>query len=261
MCGRFAQVVKHDQLKKMMDELNIRNRDEQLEINYNVAPTQAIGAVMYKREDRFLTFFRWGLIPSWSKEPSTQYSMINVRAESILEKKTFKNALIRRRCIIPATGFYEWRKPDKQPFFIHAASSNAGFPTGIQRIDSNSEKSNAGFPTGNNGNNNGYADNDLLYFAGITEYWTGADGSYIQSAAIITTDANETMKPIHDRMPVILPPETWESWLTDSFQDPTSLQSFLKPCANDILTAYPVSRLVNTVSFNSEDCYKPLSLS
>lgn len=223
MCGRFAQVVKHDQLKKLMDELNVQNRDEQMEINYNVAPTQAIGAVIYKQEERFLTFFRWGLIPSWSKEPSSQYSMINVRAETILDKKTFKNSLLRRRCIIPASGFYEWRKPDKQPFYIH--------------------------------NENG----ELLYFAGITEYWTGADGSFIQSAAIITTAANELMQPIHDRMPVILPPDTWESWLKDSFQDPASLQSMLAPCANDILSAYPVSRLVNTVNFNSEDCYKPLA--
>jgi putative SOS response-associated peptidase YedK len=245
MCGRFAQVVKHDQLKKMIDELNIRNNDEQIEINYNVAPTQAIAAVMYKREERFLTFFRWGLIPSWSKEPSTQYSMINVRAESILEKKTFKNALLRRRCLIPANGFYEWRKPDKQPFFIYAAKSSVGFQScekdGLAALES-------------------YSTNyDLLFFAGITEYWTSADGSYIQSAAIITTAANELMQPIHDRMPVILPPEVWKSWLTDSFQDPASLQAFLKPCANDILTAYPVSRLVNTVNFNSEECYKPLA--
>jgi len=263
MCGRFAQVIKHDQLKKMIDELNIRNNDEQLEINYNVAPTQAIGAVMYKRDERFLTFFRWGLIPSWSKEPSTQYSMINVRAESILEKKTFKNALLRRRCLIPATGFYEWRKPDKQPFFIHAAKSSVGcFPELVEgrsrekdvlatsECCSTSPKAASACCS---------TDFDLLYFAGITEYWTGADGSYIQSAAIITTAANEMMQPIHDRMPVILPPDVWESWLTDSFQDPASLQAMLKPCPNDILTAYPISRLVNTVNFNSEECYKPLA--
>ncbi len=222
MCGRFAQVVKHNQLKKLIDELNIRNQDEQIELNFNVAPTHPIGAVMYKHEDRFLTFFRWGLIPGWSKEPSTQYSMINVRSESILEKKTFKNALLRRRCLIPATGFYEWRKPDKQPFFIHAK------------------------------------DDELLLMAGITEYWNGSDGSYIQSAAIITTNANDFMKPIHERMPVILPPDTWESWLTDSFQDPASLQSFLKPCADDILASYPVRKLVNSVNVNSEECLKPM---
>jgi putative SOS response-associated peptidase YedK len=223
MCGRFAQVVKHDQLKKLIDELNVRNNEEQIEINYNVAPTQAIAAVMYKRDEHFLTFFRWGLIPCWCKEPSQQYSMINVRAETILEKKTFKNALLRRRCLIPATGFYEWRKADKQPFFFHAP------------------------------------DDELLYLAGITEYWTGADGSYIQSVAIITTAANEVMQPIHDRMPVILPSELWETWLTDSFQDPCSLQSFLKPCAKDVLTLHPVSRICNTVQINSEDCIKPIT--
>ena len=245
MCGRFAQVVKHNQLKKLIDELRIRNNEEQIEINYNAAPTQAIAAVMYKREEHFLTFFRWGLIPSWSKEPSSQYSMINVRAESILEKKTFKNALLRRRCLIPANGFYEWRKPDKQPFFIHSAKSSVGFQSCVNNSQAASESCST--------------EMDLLYFAGITEYWTGADGSYIQSCAIITTDANETMKPIHERMPVILPEPIWESWLDDSFQDPTSLQSFLKPCDNDILAAYPISRLVNTVNFNSEECYKPLT--
>jgi putative SOS response-associated peptidase YedK len=225
MCGRFAQVVKHNQLKKLMDELAIKNRDEQIEINYNVAPTQPVAAVIYKGQDRFLTFFRWGLIPSWSKEPSTQFSMINVRSETILEKPTFKNALLRRRCLIPATGFYEWRKSDKQPFFIHAGGD------------------------------------ELLYLAGITEYWTGADGSYIQSCAIITTSPNETMQPIHDRMPVILLPEVLESWLREDFKDPSSLQSFLKPCPEDILKLYPVSKKVNSVSFNAEECLQPVSLS
>ncbi len=225
MCGRFAQVVKHNQLKKLIDELAIKNRDEQIEINYNVAPTQPVAAVIYKGQDRFLTFFRWGLIPSWSKEPSTQFSMINVRAETILEKPTFKNGLLRRRCLIPATGFYEWRKSDKQPFFIHAGGD------------------------------------ELLYLAGITEYWTGADGSYIQSCAIITTSPNETMQPIHDRMPVILLPEVLESWLREDFKDPASLQSFLKPCPAGMLELYPVGKKVNSVSYNSEECLQPVSLS
>jgi len=224
MCGRFAQVVKHNQLKKLMDELNIKNRDEQLEINYNVAPTQAVGAVIYKGAERFLTFFRWGLIPSWSKEPSTAFSMINVRAETILDKPTFKNALLRRRCLIPATGFYEWRKSDKQPFFIHAK------------------------------------DDELLQLAGITEYWTGADGIYIQSCAIITTSPNKVMQPIHDRMPVILTPDVIESWLTEDFKDPVSLQSFLQPCPAHMIDLYPVSKKVNSVAFNTEDCLLPISV-
>lgn len=223
MCGRFAQVVKHNQLKKLMDELDIKNRNEQIEINYNVAPTQAVAAVIYKGAERFLTFFRWGLIPSWSKEPSPQFSMINVRSETILEKPTFKNALLRRRCLIPATGFYEWHKKDKQPIFIHAK------------------------------------DDELLYLAGITEYWTGADGSYIQSCAIITTAPNQVMQPIHDRMPVILTKDSIPTWMREDFKEPASLQALLKPCPDDILDLYPVSKKVNKVGYNSEDCLLPIA--
>ncbi len=223
MCGRFAQVVKHNQLKKLMDELAIKNKDEQIEINYNVAPTQPVAAVVYKGEERFLTFFRWGLIPSWSQGPSPKFPMINVRSDTILDKPTFRNALLRRRCLIPALGFYEWRKTDKQPFFIHGR------------------------------------DESLLYLAGITEYWTGADGSYIQSCAIITTKANAVMQPIHDRMPVILTPDNWESWLTEGFQDKASLQSFLKPCPEDLIDLYPVSKKVNSVAYKAEDCLTPIS--
>jgi len=222
MCGRFAQAVKHNQLKKLMDELAIKNRDEQIEINYNVAPTQPVAAVIYKGKERFLTFFRWGLIPSWSKEPSTQFSMINVRAETILDKPTFKNGLLRRRCLIPATGFYEWRKSDKQPFFIHAR------------------------------------DDEPLHLAGITEYWTGADGSYIQSCAIITTSPNKVMEPIHDRMPVILTLDVVESWLTEDFKDPVSLQALLKACPDNMIDLYPVSKKVNSVTNNAVEVMSKL---
>ena len=222
MCGRFAQAVKHNQLKKLMDELAIKNRDEQIEINYNVAPTQPVAAFIYKGKERFLTFFRWGLIPSWSKEPSTQFSMINVRAETILDKPTFKNGLLRRRCLIPATGFYEWRKSDKQPFFIHAR------------------------------------DDEPLHLAGITEYWTGADGSYIQSCAIITTSPNKVMEPIHDRMPVILTLDVVESWLTEDFKDPVSLQALLKACPDNMIDLYPVSKKVNSVTNNAVEVMSKL---
>ncbi len=255
MCGRFAQVVKHKQLKKLLDELEIKNRDEQIELNFNVAPTQPVAAVIYKGPDRFLSFFRWGLIPSWSKEPSTKFSMINVRAETILDKPTFKNALLKRRCLIPATGFYEWRKSDKQPFFIHAAHDSGGLQTASNATAEASVATTA----------NGIAmpsdptDFKLLYLAGITEYWTGADGSYIQSCAIITTQANAVMQPIHDRMPVILSKEVVDSWLNDSFKDPASLQSFLQPCPAGMIDLYPVSRKVSNVAYNSEDLLKPIS--
>jgi putative SOS response-associated peptidase YedK len=220
MCGRFAQVVKHNQLKKLIDELQIKNRDQQIEINYNAAPTQAIAAIISKADDRFLTFFRWGLVPGWTQEINPKFPMINVRSDTILEKRTFKNALLRRRCLIPATGFYEWRQTDKQPFFIHPAAD------------------------------------ELLYLAGITEYWTGADGSYIQSCAIITTEPNAIMQPIHNRMPVILPQDTLDTWLKESFSDPLSLKALLQPCANDMIAAYPVSKYVNNIRNNDEECLR-----
>ena len=217
MCGRFAQVIKHEQLKKLMDELAIANRDEQIEINYNVAPTQTTSAFIATKEARLLSHFRWGLIPSWSKEVP-QYQMINVRADTILEKKTFKAGLQYRRCLIPATGFYEWRKPDKQPFFIHSTNGKA------------------------------------LLLAGIYESWNGSNGSFVQSCAIITTEPNDKTKEIHDRMPVILDGLNVRSWLTHGLTDAVSLQFMLQPCNNDLLSTHPVSRFVNSVKNNGEAC-------
>jgi len=217
MCGRFAQVIKHEQLKKLLDELDIKNRDEQLEMNYNVAPTQAVSAIINKAGANIVSHFRWGLIPSWTAE-APKYQLINVRSESILEKPSFKSGLMRRRCLIPMNGFYEWRKPDKQPFFIHGK------------------------------------DSDLLYVAGIYDTWTGADGSYVPSLAIITTAANETMGILHDRMPVLLTHLDFATWLNQSFSDPYSLKALLSPAANDFIDYYPVSKAVNKVSEKSERC-------
>ncbi len=286
MCGRFAQVVKHNQLKKLIDELNIKNRDEQLPVNFNVAPTQPVGAVISKADERFLTFFRWGLVPSWTKEINPRFPMINVRSDTILEKPTFKTALIRRRCLIPATGFYEWRMTDKQPFFITASESSVGFRScgnaSPEIPESNAKHNDTGqtqtenhvlagsepYPTeavpqtllsGNHvsaGSESYPTESGLLYFAGIVDYWTGDDGSYIQSCAIITTEPNAVMQPIHERMPVILPPDTWDTWLKDSFTDQMSLKALLVPCPAEMITAYPVSKFVNSIRNNSEECLK-----
>jgi len=217
MCGRFAQVIKHEQLKKLLDELDIANRDEQIEINYNVAPTQVVSAFIATKEARLLSRFRWGLIPSWSRDVP-KYQMINVRADTILEKKTFKAGLQYRRCLIPVSGFYEWRKSDKQPFFI---TSSTGEP---------------------------------LLLAGICEYWNGCDGSFVQSCAVLTTEPNDKTKEIHDRMPVILGGQTAQTWMTHGFTDAVSLQFLLQPCDIDLLSMYPVSRYVNSVNHNDPNC-------
>lgn len=208
-------------LKKLIDELNIANKDQQIPINFNVAPTQAVAAIISKQEERILSFYRWGLIPSWAAEVP-KFQMINIRSESILEKPTFRTGLFRRRCIIPANGFYEWRKSDKQPFFIHPKVG------------------------------------ELFYMAGIYDIWTGADGSFVPSLGIITTRPNTTMVALHDRMPVLLGFEDTKTWLHATYTDANGLKSLLAPCPDEAIGYYPVSKAVNKVTENSELCMQEM---
>ncbi len=219
MCGRFAQVIKHEQLKKLIDELKIKDLSEQIEINYNLAPTQTTVAILTKDNIRYPGHFRWGLIPSWSREIG-KFNLINIRSESILEKPTFKTGLARRRCLIPANGFYEWRKGDKAPFFIHPAEG------------------------------------DLLYMAAIYDSWTAPDGSYIPSCGIITTAANTDISGLHDRMPVILTSSSFDAWLNPQNSDPKILSSLLNPLPDGLLKLRPVSKYVNSIRNNDERCWQ-----
>ncbi len=220
MCGRFAQVIKYDRLQKLERELRLTQKAQQLELNFNVAPTQTVSAVLSQDAGRYIGAFRWGLIPSWSKEiPS--YSMINARAETITEKPTFRSSLQRRRCLVPANGFYEWRKSDKQPFFVHAAND------------------------------------DLIYMAGIYDAWYGPDGSYVPSLTIITTAANTAMSQIHDRMPVLLFDENRLAWLEHKNTDASSFLPLLQPAAEDSIAMYKVGKMVNKVGNNTEECLLP----
>jgi putative SOS response-associated peptidase YedK len=222
MCGRFAQVIKYDRLQKLEKELLLNRKSEQIELNYNVAPTQTVAAVLSQDAGRYVGFFRWGLIPSWSRE-LPKFNLINARAETITEKPSFRKGLQRRRCLVPANGFYEWRKGDKQPFFIHAA------------------------------------EDDLVYLAGIYDSWHGPDGSYIPSLAIITTDANSKIQKLHHRMPVLLFGSDRLAWLDHSQTDPLDLVPLLKPAGEERIFMHPVSRFVNKVGNNSEECVRPLS--
>ncbi len=217
MCGRFAQVIKHEQLKTLTDELKLKESSEQLELNYNVAPSQTVAAVVAQASVRYLGFFRWGLIPSWMKA-IPEKALINVRSESIMEKPSFKASFIRRRCLIPVNGFYEWRQSDKQPFFFFSKA------------------------------------NDLLYLAGIYDAWSSADGSYIPSLGIITTAANAQMQDIHSRMPLCIGLDAADAWLDPALQDPKTLQPLLLPSAQFTLERYPVSRYVNSPLNNDPGC-------
>jgi putative SOS response-associated peptidase YedK len=216
MCGRFAQVIKFDQLQKLERELKLKEISEQLELSFNVAPTHSVGAAVRQQGQSYLGFFRWGLIPSWSRE-IPKFALINARAETIMEKPSFRSGLQRRRCLVPANGFYEWRQGDKQPFFIHAA------------------------------------DGDLLYLAGIYDAWTDPQGSYVPSLAVITTAANARMAGIHQRMPVLLFGPDRLQWL-EADPSPQNLVSLLSPCEDGLIDLYPVSPYVNKVGNNDARC-------
>lgn len=192
---------------------------------YNIAPTQPVLAVRVSAQtrQREFTLFRWGLIPSWAKDPKMSTRMINARAETAAEKPAFRAAFRRRRCLIPATGFYEWqkRKEGKQPYFI---TMQDGRPFAM---------------------------------AGLWEYWLAADGSEIDSCAILTTQPNELVRPLHNRMPAIIHKADFDAWL-----DPSAplelLRHLLRPFPANHMRAYPVSRLVNNPANDAPQCIEPI---
>lgn len=220
MCGRFAQVIKYDQLQKLERELRLTQSSEQLEANFNVAPTRVVGAFVSQDAGRYLGFFRWGLIPSWSRE-LPKFELINARSDSLAEKASFRGALQRRRCLIPAAGFYEWRKSDRQPFFIKAVSG------------------------------------EPILMAGIHDAWYGPDGSYLPSLAIITMDANSAMEHLHHRMPAIFDLEQALTWLDHKDQDPLRMQRLISEASGQELEMFPVNRLVNSSKSSGPQCMEP----
>lgn len=198
--------------------------------NFNVAPTQDVFAVIEHRDAqervvRHLDAFFWGLIPSWAKEAKIGSRMINARAETLAEKNAYKSSFKKRRCLIPADGFYEWQKlddskrPKKQPMFMRSG------------------------------------DGSPLAFAGLWSVWRGPDKDQepLRSVTIITTTPNDTMAPIHDRMPVILGEDAWSTWLDRDNDDLDALGSLLVPAPDDLLTTTPVSTQVNNVRNNGSE--------
>ncbi len=215
MCGRFVAATPPDQLARYF---GAGLAETLLPENYNVAPTTDIYAVVDGPNGRELAVFHWGLVPVWAKDIKIGNRMINARAETVATSNAFKHALKKKRCIIPVDGFYEWKatpgEKRKQPYFIH-------------RLDG-----------------------EPLAFVGLWETWRGPDRQAEQtlySSTIITTTANETMSPIHDRMPVILPASKWDEWLDPKNDDIASLQGLLVPAPGHLLTMHPVSTDVNNV--------------
>jgi putative SOS response-associated peptidase YedK len=223
MCGRFTLTLDPSDLQEAFYWVNFGNVD--ITPRYNIAPTQGIPVVVNNGENR-LDFFTWGLVPFWAKDPSIGSRMINARAETIAEKPSFRNAFKRRRCLILADGFYEWQK---------IPNNTSKIPTYIRLKH--------GKP---------------FAFAGLWENWHSPDGSQILSTTIITTQPNKLLKPIHNRMPVILPEVDYDTWLTPGEVNPQELMPLLVPFDPNLMEAYPVSRLVNNPINDSPDCIRPL---
>ena len=213
MCGRFASTTPPDALASYFGAEAPSDPDHESAPDYNVAPTRNVAAVRVREGDRRLDLLRWGLVPRWAKDLRIGSKMINARAETVATKNSFRSAFKKRRCIISADGFYEWQRladDSKQPMYIHRR------------------------------------DRDPLAFAGLYERWTDAeDLREIHTCTIITTTANEMIAPIHNRMPVLLAPKDWDSWLDPENQDGDALQSLLVPAPDSLLEAYPVSTEVN----------------
>jgi putative SOS response-associated peptidase YedK len=215
MCGRYTLIANAEAIRLLFE---VPAFDERLVApRYNIAPTQPIVVVRSGSKGRELIPVRWGLIPWWAKDLKTLPLMVNARAEQVAERPAFRDAFKYRRCLVPASGFYEWqsrRKGPKQPFL---ASPGRIHPGG----------------------------NELIAFAGLWETWHGPDGSEIDSATIIVTDANAALAPIHDRMPVVLPAEDFATWLSPE-SDAAELQRLMRSAPDDLLTLTPVSTRVNS---------------
>jgi len=187
-------------------------------MSYNIAPSQPIAAITQEKDGRHLSLYRWGLVPMWARELG-HFSTINARAETIDQKPAFRGSFRHHRCLIPADGYYEWQKIDKrkQPWYIHAA------------------------------------DGQPMALAGLFDVWLSPTGDELQSAAIVTTAAGEKTRHIHDRMPLILPPEVWDTWLAPETPK-KALFPLLQPASDEAITAYPVSTRVNKPTNDDAEC-------
>jgi putative SOS response-associated peptidase YedK len=224
MCGRFTRTAASKET--LADLLHLSDPPGLLPL-FNIAPTQPVAAVRTNPESakRELVELRWGLIPFWADDPKIGYRLINARAESAATKPSFRSAFKARRCLVVADGYYEWQKLDakkKQPFYIHMKGGK------------------------------------LFAFAGLWDRWSPHDGQAVESCTILTTDANELNRPIHNRMPVIVDPADFGKWL-DPAERPDVLQELLRPYPSESMEAYPISTFVNNPRNQGPECVKPLT--
>lgn len=213
MCGRY-RLTRADRLVERFDA----ELAEELQPRYNIAPTQPVAVVRAKSCGRVIASMRWGLIPNWAKDASM--AQINARSETLLEKPAFKENFERRRCLIPADGFYEWKRSgkSKQPFHF------------------------------------GMKDDSLFAFAGIWDRWRSPEGPVVESCAILTTTPNDLLRDVHDRMPVILNPDNYQEWLSSPASDGKRLMALMAPFEAGMMKRFPLSLAVNDPLNETPEC-------
>src|SRR5262245_19033768 len=211
MCGRYAVTSAPEAIRALFGYVE----QPDFPARYNVAPTQPIAIVRLVNGKRQFALVRWGLLPSWVKDPRNFTLLINARGESVMDKPAFKAAMKYRRCLVPADGFYDWKTlgPRRQPYFVRA---KFGGP---------------------------------LAFAGLWETWTGSNGEELETATIVTTRANRMLAGIHERMPVIVPPDAFDLWLNSAAVDVETAAALIAPAPETLLEAYEVSTAVNRTAY------------
>jgi putative SOS response-associated peptidase YedK len=222
MCGRFTLHLPPELLAEIFGLLEI----PVYPARYNIAPSQKVAVIRNTGDGRNrLDFFRWGLIPPWAKDPGIGNKMINARAETVHEKPAFRHAVRHRRCLVPASGFFEWRHEDKGKIPLYVRMK----------------------------------DGSPMVFAAIWESWKSPGGETVESCAVLTTSSNELIEPLHDRMPVILHPGEFRLWLDPEISDPAKLGHLYLPFSPALMEMYPVSPLVNSPRNDSPDLIKPIT--
>jgi putative SOS response-associated peptidase YedK len=224
MCGRYRLTAKQ---RFIAEHFDLEETEVHVSPRYNIAPTQEAAVVRQDRQQpkRLFSLMRWGLVPYWAKDASIGFKTINAMSETAAEKASFREAMRRRRCLVPADGFYEWQKlgrKEKQPYNI------------------------------------GMADDGLFAFAGLWERWADSAGTPLNSFTILTTTANPLLAGIHDRMPVILKPEDYAVWLDPGMTNPAGVADLLRPFDARLMKKYPVSTRVGNADNDDPECIREI---
>ncbi len=235
MCSRYSLTSNIEAIRQMFKLPAAGAAAFAIPPRYNIAPTQPIAVVRLKPGiealgERELALVRWGLIPQWVKDPRAFSTLLNARAETILDKPSFKIAMRHRRCLIPADAFYEWTGPAKakQPYMVRPRAGTALLAP--------------------------------MAFAGVWEHWLGAEGSEVETAAIVTVAANADVAAVHDRMPAILPPRHFAAWLDVRGTDQATAAKLLAPAPTDVLDVFPISTAVNNPRHDDPSVQQPAAI-